>query len=193
MSLVARISPIWRRQKLFIAIFFFAVAGWFALDAIYTWPHSNVRWTAHDRFVQEGHEDQWPAYARSQGWVETPPHKFFGHLDLLTQYVIAGLGTMVGALLLIYWITQKDRTVRVDEEAVYTPAGSRVPFTSIVGVGKKRWDSKGYATVRYQEQGRQRQFVLDDYKFETDITHQILEEIEQRLLARSGGGVEKAA
>lgn len=185
MSVEAHISPIWRRQKLFISIFFFAVAAWFASDGLYTWPKSNERWTAHEELTKAGRAGEWPAYARDHGWVETPPHKFYGRGELYVQCVVFGVLSTIGALLLIYWLTQKSRTLRLDDEAVYTPAGSRVPFEAIVGIGKKRWESKGLATVRYHEGGRQRQFVIDDYKFETEATHRILEEIEQRLVARA--------
>jgi hypothetical protein len=61
-----------------------------------------------------------------------------------------------------------------------------VPFGSVVGIGKKKWDSKGIATVRFEENGRQGQFIVDDYKFETEPARQILQEIEARLLARTG-------
>ena len=56
-----------------------------------------------------------------------------------------------------------------------------VPFEAIIGLGKKNWDAKGLATVRYQIGGKQRQFVIDDYKFDPDPTRKIFAEIEERL------------
>ena len=42
---------------------------------------------------------------------------------------------------------------KTDAEAVYTPSGTRVPFGAITGIGKKNWDSKGIAKVRYTVDG----------------------------------------
>ena len=45
--------------------------------------------------------------------------------------------------------------------------------------------SKGIAKVRYTLDGKQCEFIVDDYKFDTKPTRQILEEIEKRLLSKS--------
>ena len=66
-----------------------------------------------------------------------------------------------------------------------TPAGTRVPFRAITGLGKKRWDSKGIAVVRYELQGRKGEFIVDDYKFEAEPARKILDEIESELRART--------
>jgi hypothetical protein len=55
----------------------------------------------------------------------------------------------------------------------------------VTGVGKKRWESKGIAVVRYALDGRKGEFIVDDYKFDTEPTRKILGEIEEKLLARS--------
>jgi hypothetical protein len=74
--------------------------------------------------------------------------------------------------------------LKLDDEAVTTPSGTRVPFDAITGLGLKKWEPKGLATVRYELSGRKGQFVVDDYKFETAPTRQILEEIKKRLEGR---------
>jgi hypothetical protein len=128
--------------------------------------------------------DGWRKKAQENNWNPTAPHRRYGDNDFLLQFVCAGLTFAVGGLLFAYWATQKKRVLRVDAEAVYTPSGNRVPFENIVGVGKKRWEAKGLATVRYQDSGRQCEFIVDDYKFEAEQTHLILAVIEEHLLAR---------
>jgi hypothetical protein len=192
MAAEARVSSIWKKQKLFIALFFLGVGFYFLFDGLIGYPRKNERWQAHEEQVKAHGEKGWKAYADSRGWSSTPPHKFYTKTDIISQYVFAGITASVGALLLIYWITQKDRRLRTDAEAVYTPTGTRVPFSSIIGLGKKKWESKGLATVRYEEQGRHRQFIVDDYKFEAEAAKQILTEIEEHLLARSGAVVTNA-
>jgi hypothetical protein len=83
-------------------------------------------------------------------------------------------------------VLAKESGAPSDEEAVYTPRGTRVPFSAVTGIGKKRWESKGIAVVRYTIEGRKGEFIVDDYKFDTEPSRKILEQIEQKLLARAG-------
>ena len=87
---------------------------------------------------------------------------------MLAQFLFGSLCGLGGAIALFYWLAQKNRVVKTDAEAVYSPAGTRVPFDAITGLGVKKWDSKGLATVRYEIDGRKGEFLLDDYKFERD-------------------------
>ena len=180
----ARITPIWKKQKLFIAIFLVGVAGWFFWDGTIGYPRSNERWRAHEDLVKSGHDSEWPDLAKRRGWTETLPHKFYGPGDLRTQLVCGGLAGLLGLLAFAYWLTQKGRIVRTDDEAVYSPSGTRIPFAAITGLGKKKWEEKGLATVLYKIEGRKGRFELDDYKYDRETTHQILAEIEEKLLAR---------
>jgi hypothetical protein len=181
----AHVTPIWKKQKLFVAVFLFAVSGWFFWDGFIGYPHSNERWLAHEELMKSGREAEWPDLAKGHGWTEEVPHKFHAPSDLYMQYICGGFAGVLGLIALAYWLTQKNRTLRTDEEAVYSPAGTRVPFDAITGLGKKNWDSKGFATVLYMIGGRKGRFLLDDYKYDRDATHQILAEIEQKLRTRT--------
>ena len=181
----ARITPIWRKQKFFVALFLIAVGGWFWLDGLRSYPRSNERWLAYEKYKNEERLTEWADYAKSRGWVPEQPHKFYKREDIVGQYVFGSLGVALGLVILAYWATQIRRVLRTDEEAVYTAAGTRVPFEAITGIGKKKWESKGIAKVRYEIGGRKGEFVVDDYKFDTEAARQILKEIEERLLARS--------
>lgn len=196
----ARISPLWSKQKLFVSLFFIAVGCWFWWDGLVGYPRKNERYQEWRKFEVAGRQSEWPAYAQEKGWLvdewpkylrehnltNRPPELAFGRDKIIGQYVFGTVTTLVGALLLLYWFTHRRRVLRSDAEAVYTASGTRVPFEAINGIGKKKWESKGIAKVRYVLEGRQREFVVDDYKFEMEPTRQILTEIEERLLARSG-------
>jgi len=185
MPITARISAIWSRQKLLVAIFFVAVSSLFYWDGSIRYPRSNRRLQEYRDYKSAGHnESEWAAYAASKGWVATPPEKFYGPGELLEQFVIGGIATAVGILLFVYWLTQRKRVLKLEDGAVYTPSGARVPFSSIRGIGKKRWETKGIAVVRYEDNGRLLQFIVDDYKYETEPARQILDVIEQQLLTR---------
>ena len=180
----ARISSIWKKQKLFVALFLIAVGLWFFFDGVVGYPRSNERWLAYEQHNKEGRLTEWPKYADSRGWVHEQPHKFFKREDIIGQFVFGSLGVLMGTIVLIYWVTQKNRVLRTEPDAVHTPAGTRVPFQAITGLGKKRWESKGIAVVRYELDGRKGQFLVDDYKFETEPARKILGEIEEKLRER---------
>ncbi|HYR58497.1 MAG TPA: hypothetical protein VEO95_07710 [Chthoniobacteraceae bacterium] len=181
----ARVTSIWKKQKLFVAAFLIAGGLWFFIDGEWTWPRSNERWKEHTRLEKENRLAEWPAIAKSRRWKIEPPEKYHDQGEITGQFVIANLLVVSGAIVLFYWLSQKRRTVRIDHEAVFTPAGTRVPFTAITGLGLKKWESKGFATVRYEINGRKGEFLLDDYKYDRDATHEILKEIEVHLLART--------
>ncbi len=180
----ARVTPIWKKQKLFVAIFLFVVAGWFFWDGKINWPRSNERWLAQTEYEKSGRDSEWPAYAASRGWSAEKPHKLHTEGDILFQIRVSQALFAAAMTALIYWLSQKGRVVRTDAEAVYSPSGVRIPFSAITGLGKKRWESKGFATVRYEIDGKKGEFLLDDYKFDREATHQIVKEIEEKLTAR---------
>ncbi len=94
-----------------------------------------------------------------------------------------------GALVaLVYWLKGKRIASCGPTRKRCSPLPAfRFPFGTITGLGKKKWDDKGLATVRYEIDGRKGEFILDDYKFDRDATHQILAEIEERLLRKQSG------
>lgn len=181
----ARITPIWKKQKLFVAIFLLAIAAWFYWDGKVGYPRSNERWLAHEDYEKSGRDAEWPAYAASRGWSAEKPHKFFKNEDLFMQLSLSALTGVLGAFALAFWFVQKGRVLRSDADAVHAPNGTRVPFTAITGLGKKKWDDKGLAKVRYEIDGKKGEFVLDDYKYDRDPVHQILGEIEAHLSTRT--------
>ena len=65
----ARITPIWKKQKLFVAIFLLAIAAWFYWDGEVGYPRSNERWLAQEEYEKSGRTTEWPAYAAWGGWI----------------------------------------------------------------------------------------------------------------------------
>ena len=180
----AHITPIWKKQKLFVSLFLIAIGLWFFVDGKWTWPRSNVRWVEYKKFEGDKRLGEWPAFAKANGWKEEPPHKLYEKDEILLQFVLGSLAAGAGAATLFYWLMQKQRIVKTESDAVISPAGTRIPFSAITGLGLKKWESKGIARVRYKLEGKRGEFILDDYKFDRDPTHEILKEIETHLLAR---------
>jgi hypothetical protein len=185
MSLTARITPIWKKQKLFIGVFLILFGAWFFWDGAVRYPRTNERYTAWREHRDSGRSGDWPAFAQSRGWSTQPPEHPYTEAQILGQYVYGSLAALSGLLVLIYWLQQINRVLQMDDEAVTSPAGTRVPFSAIVGLGLKKWDAKGIATVRYELNGRQGQFLVDDYKFDPAPCRAVVEEIKRRLELKS--------
>jgi hypothetical protein len=207
MTLEARITPIWRKQKLFVALFFIAFGGYFFWDGAIGYPRKNVRYAEWKRFRDEGRSndwvtfaqqkgwkaDEWTKYANEHGWKEPYPDVALGPNKITEQYVFGAIWSVIGLGILGYWAQQIGRVLRIDDTAVTSPAGTRVPFEAITGLGLKKWDSKGLATVKYQVDGKNGSFVVDDYKFDTEPSRQILDEIKRQLETRAAAGQQQPA
>ncbi|MCE9612130.1 MAG: hypothetical protein K8R23_18180 [Chthoniobacter sp.] len=195
----AHVTKTWKNQKLLVALVLLIFSLPFFYDGAVGYEKKNDRYREWKAFREEKDgkkEADWAAYAKAKGWdpEEWPKHvrehKLQNNLPeipfprgkIIEQYVCAGLAILFGSITLAYWAGQKGRVVKTDADAVYSPAGTRVPFSTITGVGKKKWEAKGLATVRYEIEGRKGEFELDDYKFDRDATVKILEEIEAHLI-----------
>ena len=195
----ARVTTTWKKQKVFVAFFLFALASYFLWDGAVGYPRANARYAEWKRYYDEGRLAEWPAVAASKGWKADEwqkwlddPHQHgqtpavrWAPGKITEQYVCAGVVGAMGLGVLVYWLMRKGRTVRTDAVAVYSPAGVRIPFSAITGLGKKKWETKGLATVRYELNGEAGKFVLDDYKFDHEPIHQIAQEIEDHLIKRA--------
>lgn len=181
MSLTARITPIWKKQKLFVGVFLLVFGAWFFWDGAVGYPRVNERYAAW-----QAHRDtDWAAFAASRGWKSQPPEHAYTEIQIRGQFLYGTVASIGGVIALLYWASQIRRTLGLDDEGVTAPSGTRVPFSAITGLGLKKWDSKGLAIVRYEIDGRKGQFVVDDYKFDTEPAREIVEEIKRRLEARA--------
>jgi hypothetical protein len=185
MTLEARVTPIWKKQKLFVALFMIAFGAYFFYDGAIGWPRANERYRKFDELKKANKQADWPAYAKERGWSQKEPEKEYKPHEITGQYIFGTILEMVGLVTLGYWAQQIRRTLKLDDEAITSPAGTRVPLESITGLGLKKWESKGYATVRYEVNGRKGEFIVDDYKFDTDTTREIVNFVKQRLENRA--------
>ncbi|HET6409321.1 MAG TPA: hypothetical protein VFG14_15650 [Chthoniobacteraceae bacterium] len=183
MTLEARVTPIWKKQKLFVALFMIAFGAYFYYDGAIGWPRNNERFAKYQELSSD--HSAWVAYAKQRGWSDKKPEKAYTPAEIQGQFIFGTLCTLIGLVTLGYWAQQIGRRLKLDDEAVVSPSGTRVPFDSITGLGLKKWESKGLATVRYEINGRKGQFVVDDYKFDPETTRKILDEVKRRLESRT--------
>ena len=106
--------------------------------------------------VSEGrgpHPVLWSDYANEQGWDEKRPKAAFNAGKIRNQmfYGIICLVLAAGAGFIL--LRTMSRQMKVDDEAFYPAGGGRIPFEDIVRIDKRKWDTKGLATLTYRDSG----------------------------------------
>ena len=199
----ARITPVWKKRMLLLIAFVLASGGWFFYDGYIGWPAEAKRHATYAEFVDglvergeisreiadtphnKSLEEAWRDHAREHGLSTSVPSERTEE-DFRQQKII-GAGAVAVAVAMFWWFVLSCRRVlRADDSTIYAVDGKHVPLDSVVGVNKKRWDSKGIAVVYYSTgDGKRAKAVLDDYKY--GGAEEILDEVERRLAAKNPG------
>lgn len=183
MATTATLSGVWKRQKLFMALFLAALGAWFLYDGLIGYPKNNERYREYLPFKEGARVHDWPAHAAERGWSKKHPEKLYTEGDIAGQFWMSGL-TFVAALGFLGWMFASfGRTLRSDDEAIYGEKGERVLFSEVTGLGKKHWDSKGIAKVKYRRDGKDALLTIDDFKYEGAIA--IVKQVEEHLAAET--------
>ena len=168
-----------------------AAAGWFALDAAFTYPRHNRQHAQLEAFqARHGEESAvlWPEYARANKW-ETNYNAASGQshseLDILTQWGIAGFTSLAGFGCLVFFFSARRRFVRLEGEGadlvLSDHCGLRLALADMEAIDAHQWETNGKAVVR----GKGARIKLDDWKMEPDPTAAIF-----HVLADAGVKVE---
>ena len=181
MPIRANISPgfVWRLAL--VAEFCFGMALWFLFDGLVTYPRQRERALEYQRVGKEDRLDPWGELARQRGWSIENPGEPKTEADSQEQFVFVGLLIPPGLIFLYRFLRARKRWVEANETGLVASWGQKVEFDEIVALNKKQWAKKGIAKVIYQADGRNRRFILDDWKFEAEPTEAILREVEARI------------
>lgn len=179
----ARVMRTWIQQKGLIPVFLFGFAVWFLWDGLIGWPRSNERFDAHERLKDKS--DEWPKLCAKNGWTTEAPHKRYTRGETNLQLAIAALTGSIGVFSLVFWLRAKKSFIRSEADAVITPSGRRVPYSSITDMDLRKWKSKGLATVAYSLDGAKGRFILDDAKYEPTALDAILDDIRQQTAGQA--------
>lgn len=172
----------WRLALLAAVFLLFAV--WSAYDGFYGYPRYNRIVAEARQYMQENSNwrETWEAYARQRGLPSNPQNlREKTAFDIYSQYAMLAITLPIGLAALITLIRGFSRWIAMDETGLITSWGQRVPFDQITRLDKQRWRNKGIAVVSYQDEGIERRLVLDDWKFETEPTRQLLRAVEAHL------------
>lgn len=114
-----------------------------------------------DKGGQNGANDLWNNYTSEKGWnAETAEHPMDAG-KIRDQFIAAGvtLALIAGCLFLL--IRTMRRTIKADDEALYTQDGRKILYSEMTRIDKRKWDTKGLALVYYQAGGEEKKAKID--------------------------------
>lgn len=123
--------------------------------------------------------EAWKAEAAENEWDEAPPTKARSDGDIAGQYVMAVLCALATAYFLGVLIRTTGRWMEIDGETVRTSGGLSFDASTVTEIDKRQWVDKGIARLKYDDNGRTRKFVIDNYKYIREETDEILYRVEQ--------------
>jgi hypothetical protein len=167
----------------------FNIIGWVAIlfalwslyDGLVAYPRQRERGLAFQKLMEEKRDSEWDKYATERGWPTEYPGEPKSETDIKMQFAMAALAGAIGALVLLNVWMSRGRWIEADDTGLNSSWGERVPYSSIVSLDKRIWKNKGIARVKYNDHGRIRKFVIDDFKFKRQPTDDILYELEEHI------------
>ncbi|MDA7907631.1 hypothetical protein N9C66_06635 [Akkermansiaceae bacterium] len=108
-------------------------------------------------------DDLWMDYSGEKGWpqkvnVEDDP-KTAGQIR--EQLYAACVCFALTAIALFFLIRTKGRAMKVDEKGYYPPGGDLIPFSAMKTLDKRKWETKGLATLTYEADGEEKKAKID--------------------------------
>jgi hypothetical protein len=160
-------------------------AAWSLYDGAIGYPNKQERALAFKQLMDEGRPNDWDAYASERGWRTSfpgdpkTPEDYQG--SIMMQYFMAAATGLVGAWLL--WGVWRARGTWIEstDTGITSSWGQSLSYDQVVSVDKRRWRSKGIAKVTYNDNGRKRRFIVDDYKFDRHPTGEVLRDLEANI------------
>lgn len=127
------------------------------------WPDSLVNGYEQmkEKGGQNGAVQLWEDYAAANKWDAQPPEKPMNAGKIREQFIAAGVAGVLIAVTLFFLIRTMRRSIRADEEALYTQDGKTIPYPEMVRIDKRKWDTKGLALVYYKDGGEEKKAKID--------------------------------
>jgi len=164
-----------------VGLFCLGFGLWALYDGKITYPNQRERALAFQELEEQGRLEEWTEYAAKRGWQPYDPGEPKTEAEIAVQFYMLAIAGGIGLLVLIHVLRSKGRWIEMDETGLRSSRGLRLTFDQITAIDKKKWDNKGIAKLHYQENGRKKIFVLDDFIYDRPTTDNILRQVEQRV------------
>lgn len=108
-------------------------------------------------------DDLWSEYSEEKGW----PQKINPDEDVKTsgqikeQLYAACFCLALTAVTLFFLLRTKARFMKADEKGYYPPGGQLIPFSKMKTLDKRKWETKGLATLTYLDGEEEKKAKID--------------------------------
>ena len=135
------------------------------VDSQATWPKVLIDYASYKKaFEEEGNKatpPQWATYTDERGWSSSTPEKSYDQGKIAEQLYF-GIGSGVLMLVGLFFLVRTSRrSMKVDGEAFHAPNGTRIPYSALRRIDKRKWETKGLAYLFYDLGEGQRKTKLD--------------------------------
>lgn len=105
----------------------------------------------------------WSDYTAKKKWGDKDyTGKEMKGQDKINEQLYFGIGVSILSLITaLLAFRMKGRFMAVDEEAFYAPGNKKIPYSSITKIDKRKWETKGMATLYYDEGGEKKKAKVD--------------------------------
>lgn len=103
----------------------------------------------------------WEEYAAERKWDATPIDHPMNAGKIREQFYAAGVTGFLALITLYILVRTFRRNIKADSEALYTQDGRRIPYSEMVRIDKRNWDTKGLALIYYNDGDVEKKAKLD--------------------------------
>lgn len=127
------------------------------------WPESIVNGYAlmKEKGGQNGAIKLWEEYSASRKWSSEPAEHPMDAGKIREQFIAAGVAGLLIAVTLFFLFRTMRRSIKADNDALYTQEGHRIAYSDMVRIDKRKWDTKGLALVYYNDGGEEKKAKID--------------------------------
>jgi hypothetical protein len=122
------------------------------------------KWPAILGTMERGNDEElWKQYSAEKGWDQQinvsedrkPIYK------IREQLIAASACFGLTAMTLFFLIRTKSRVMKVNSRGYYPPGGDVIPFEKIIRLDKRKWETKGLATLTYLDGEEEKKTKID--------------------------------
>ena len=172
------------RSYLWIAVACVLGIAWCVFDTQVTYPGKQVIAEAYESLpdtVERG--VIWIQLAEENGWSTNTPSKSSAEIkgQVINQYIMIVICVVVGFVMLLMWLSSRRLWIEGDETQFKNSRGKSVFLEELQSIDISQWEEKGIAVLRCSGDRGRRKFVLDNFKFDQQVTDQLLEIAKEKL------------
>ena len=161
-----------------IALITNGLALWSFYDGLVGYPRQRERALVYKECDEADDFERWRTICAEKGWKTSNPGEPKTDADIQMQFLQGGIAGAIGLFVLYKLLRTLGRTLEGDEEGIKASWGPAFRYDEVTQIDKKKWDSKGIAKIRYQQDGKSKTFILDDYIFERQPTDAMMRRME---------------